>query len=424
MRAPIAVALVLTAASTFALFAQTTPPPPPPPPAQEALPPATPVAPSPSELTPTPPPPPPPAVEVQVTPPPPPPAPAAAPAKEPEKKPAAGPFQIKAGDVNIKFGLLLQPQADFSENASTGDYAQNLQLRRTRFLVGGNVTKNVAFFFETEAARLGGANAAGVKTSTFQVLDAVAEWRIKKAFNLWAGLIYLPTSREALKSSTSEFMLDASAYAYTASGALGGSGGRDTGFLARGYFLNDKLEYRAGVFQGLREAGSENELRKIARVQYNFFDTEVYALPSYAGSYFGTKKILAVGAAIDDQLTYTGYTADVFADIPTGFGAAQGLVLYHNFDGGVKVPALADSNVMQVEGGLYFKGPKLGPWARVEQREWAGANSAKDERRYQVGLNYYPYGNNFNIKLGLGRISPEHGEDTNQITLQLQAFYF
>ena len=336
----------------------------------------------------------------------------------------AGPFQIKSGDVNIRFGLLLQPQADFSENAK-GETGKNLLLRRTRLIAGGQVTKNVFFFFQTESSRLGATNASGTKviSAGFQVIDAVAEYRYSKPLNLWAGLIYLPTSREALKGSSSEFMIDTNSYAYTATTALAGTGGRDTGFMARGYFLQDHLEYRAGVFSGLRDTAAKNAFRTIGRVQYNVFDTEPYALPSYAGSYFGTKKILAIGAAIDRQKDYKGATADVYADFPTSFGSVLGTATYMHLDGDAFVPALGNSNIVVVDGGAYMKGTKLGPWARYEQRNFKGAGS-KDEKRYLVGLNFYPYGSNFNIKTAVGRFKPATGNDQKQFVVQLQIFYY
>jgi hypothetical protein len=167
-----------------------------------------------------------PVVAVQAAPP------AVTPAKEAEKKPAApaagSPFQLEVGDATIRFGVLMQPQADFQRNA-VGGYSQNLLMRRVRFVVGGQ-------------------------------------------------------------------------YAFTATGVLAGSDGRDTGVQARGYFFDDRLEYRAAIASGLREAGSRNAFRKVGRLHYNFFDKEVCNLPSCAGSNFGAKKILAVGAACDTQL--------------------------------------------------------------------------------------------------------------------------
>src|SRR6266542_1734507 len=360
---------------------------------------------------------------------PPPPAPATpAPAPKPAPKPApAGPIQIKVNDnVNFRFGLLLQPQLDLSENAN-GQTSENLMLRRVRFIVGGQVAKNAYFFFQTENSRLGGAVGTGSKviSTGFQTLDAAVEYRYSKPLNVIAGLIYLPTSREALKGSSSEFMIDQNTYAYTATGALAGTGGRDTGFLARGYFLKDKLEYRAGLFQGFRQTGSRNAFRQIARLQYNFFDTELYNFPSYPGSYFGTKKIVAVGGAYDKQASYKGPTADVYVDVPTAFGSALGTATVMRLDGGTLLPTtFGKSNTFVVDGGVFFKSNKLGPWARYEQRNFASPNSAKDEKRYLVGLNWYPYMNNFNIKGAVGQLKPAVGNKQKQATLQMQFSYY
>ncbi len=346
---------------------------------------------------------------------------------KPAPKPApAGPLQIKVSDtVNFRFGVLLQPQADFSQNAQGGT-GDNLMIRRTRFIVSGQLAKNVFFFYQTENARLGGAIGTGAKviSSGFITTDAVAEYRYSKPLNLWVGLIYLPTSRDALTSSASEFMIDVNSYAYTATGALAGTGGRDTGFMARGYFMADHLEYRVGAFQGLRESGSRNPFRKIARLQYEFFDTEPYGFPSYPGSYFGTKKIVAVGAAYDAQRHYKGPTADVHIDMPTAFGSAVSTVTYMRLDGDSTVTALPRSNVFVADGGVFFKGSKLGPWARYEDRSFAAPKKSSSEKRYLVGVNWYPYGNSFNVKSAIGYLKPEVGRKQKQLTLQMQFFIY
>lgn len=344
----------------------------------------------------------------------------------PQPKPSpAGPIQIKVNDnVNIRFGVLIQPQADFSENPAgpTEGTAENFLIRRMRFIAAGQVAKNAYFFFQTENSRLG--NAPKALGTGFQTIDAVLEYRYSKPLNLWAGLIYLPTSREALKSSASEFMIDVNSYAYTATGALAGTGGRDTGFMARGYFLGDRLEYRAGLFQGLRQAGSRNSFRQIARLSWEFADLEPYALPSFAGSYFGTKRVITAGASYDKQGDYKGPTADLYVDVPTAFGSALGTVTVMHLDGGTFAPALGRSNIFVADGGVFLKGSKLGPWLRYERRNFADPNSAKSEKRYVGGLNWYPYMNNFNIKVGVGQLHPAVGKSLNQTTVQMQFFYF
>ncbi|MDL2718272.1 MAG: porin [Acidobacteriota bacterium] len=348
---------------------------------------------------------------------------------------------IKVNDsINFKLGLLLQPQADFQEVGKvgvneSGGYSQNLLIRRVRLLVGGQVSKNVFFFLETENSQLGkstqtATGTTGVKAlgSGFNVLDAVAEWRIAKEFNVQVGEIRVPTSREGLKSSPTQFMLDFSAYAFLTSAATQSNAGRDTGAMARGYFFCDRLEYRAGVFQGFRQPGVKNSYRTAARLQYNFFDTEVYNFVSYAGSNLGAKKILAIGAGYDTQMDYKFASADLYIDFPIPLGAFESTVQYQYANGGNTFATLPQQSTFQIEGGVFLKALKIAPIVRYEQQTFtADIDQPKNQGRVAVGLNFYPRAkaeNNFNLKVWWQRVTPKVGFPTNQFTFQMQAYYF
>src|SRR5664280_2563939 len=62
---------------------------------------------------------------------------------------------VKVNDyVNFRLGILLQGQADFqqvanSANNASGGWQQNMLLRRARFILGGQVAKDVFFYFDT-----------------------------------------------------------------------------------------------------------------------------------------------------------------------------------------------------------------------------------------------------------------------------------
>src|SRR5664279_1251303 len=67
---------------------------------------------------------------------------------------------IKVNDtVNFKLGILLQGWADWNGQSNavgeTAGFQQNLFLRRARFFVGGQVAKDVTFFFMTDNPNLG-----------------------------------------------------------------------------------------------------------------------------------------------------------------------------------------------------------------------------------------------------------------------------
>ncbi len=353
---------------------------------------------------------------------------------------AAGPANaqaiIKVSDtVTLRFGAILQVQGDWLQTANateTTGYQQNLYIRRARLLFGGQIASDVYFFMDTENSKLGlnktGTSALG---SGFQLLDGFGEWRPSNAFILDAGLMLVPYSREALTSSGSIFFFDLSAYAFLQqTGTQNTGGNRDTGFQARGYFADDRLEYRVGVFQGERLTGSHNAFRVSGRLQLELLDREamhspggIYSL-AYAGYYSGDKSILALGAGLDTQMDYNYYSGDLFASIPTGkSGAINAKFQYQYVNGGTTFTTLPTENTEQVDLGYYIKDMKVAPVVRWEQRVYNGAE-AKNETRYGFGLNYYPYGNNFNIKAVFNRVDPKTGVSTNEFAIQLQFFYF
>jgi hypothetical protein len=362
---------------------------------------------------------------------------------------------IKVNDnINFKVGMLMQPQVDFQEvrnltDDGGGGYQQNFLIRRLRFLIGGQVAKDVFFFAETENSTLGkstqavgGTQAAKSLATGFNLIDAVGEWRIAKEFNVQFGEIRVPVSREALKGSTSQFMLDFSAYAFPTSAALQNNSERDTGVMLRGYFNCDRLEYRAGVFSGFRAPGVKNAPRFAGRLQYNFFDTEVYSFVSLPGGYYGAKKILAIGGGYDTQNDYRYASADMYLDWPIPLGSFESSVQYQYINGGnTFATALPQQNLFQVEGGIFLKGLGIAPIARYEQKRFTAANvnistAPKNENRVAIGLNYYPFPktpNAFNLKFWWQRVQltpgaaagqTTSGYATNQFTIQMQIYYF
>jgi hypothetical protein len=349
---------------------------------------------------------------------------------------------VKVNDnVNFKLGLLLQGQWDEqqvanSTNTATGGWQQNMLVRRARIIMGGQVAPNVFFYLDTENANLGKSTqtltsgTTGVKAPTtgFNLLDAVGEWRAAKEFNVQFGEILVPINRWILTSSASTFMLDQSSYNIVPSTALQNNTGRDTGFMFRGYFFCDRLEYRSAFLSGFRQPGVKNAPRFTERLQWNFFDTEVYALPSYAGANFGNRKILALGGAYDTQGDYKLASADLFMDLPIAIGSFESTIAYQHIDGGTFITSLPQENTFSIEAGVFIKPAKIAPIVRYEQKTFTPTASVpKNENRYVGGLNFYPYPkaeNNFNIKVWFSRVTPKVGFATNEFTVQMQVFYF
>jgi hypothetical protein len=331
--------------------------------------------------------------------------------------------QIKVNDdVNIKFGVLGQVQADALEDSNSDDYAKNFFLRRIRLLVGGSVAKNVSFFIETDAPNLGKTVSGGKAISPSVIVqDAYGEFMVSRALIVDGGLMFVPFSRDSLQSAATLLQIDYGSYTFSQSAPIQSINGRDAGFQGRGYFLDNHLEYRIGVFQGLRDTLSHNAFRYTGRVQYNVLETEDGFF--YTGTYLGKKKILAIGGAFDAQEDYHGFDVDLFVDHPAGPGAVTGQFSYNRFDGDVFLPTLPKQDDLQLELGYFLSRPKITPVLQYVQRGVVDAASG-DESRVSIGLNYWWAGHNANVKGAYTRINPSGAKNQNEFTIQVQFFYY
>jgi hypothetical protein len=337
---------------------------------------------------------------------------------------------IKVNDnINIKFGTLIQAWADSAEIATDPQgYSNNLFLRRFRFLVGGQITPTISFFFETDNPNLGKAPKA--LGSGFITQDAFIEWKplgaTNNTFILDAGLMLPPLCRNCLESAASILSLDYGSFSFSESAPTQSSVGRDTGVVAKGYLSGGHFEYRAGIFQGFRRAGSRNAMRGTARVQYNVWDTETGYV--YPGVYLGNKKVLAFGAGADHQNEYRAWSADAFLSLPDpAKNALNGEITLLRFDGGTGffTTPLPKQDDATVQVGYYLAGPKVMPWARYERQDFKlAASDPNDNKRWQAGATWFPNGHNFNIKGAYSHVTPKVGNSTNEYTVQMQFFYY
>ncbi len=191
----------------------------------------------------------------------------------------------------------------------------------------------------------------------------------------------VPSSRNALQSTASYYTLDISPITTVNNTATQSSALRDAGFGADGFFFDDHLLYRVGVFQGERDRNGRDSLRTAGYVQYDFFDTETsYAL---VGTALGKKKILAIDVGADNQGAYRSYSANVAADLPVRHGdEIGGQVQYFHYDGRQKFLAIPDQNDVMVEAAYYLHRFKVQPFAKFETQNFVAAvNNIKDVTR-------------------------------------------
>jgi len=426
--------------ATFALFAvmsaagtaraQTPPPDEAPPPAADAPAAAAPVA-APAEVPPPPPPPPPPAPAPVTT--------------------GFAPLKVEANGNSIRIGLLFQPAFRTASVASdlTG-YSNNLFLRRTRILVGGSLFGKFDYFLDTDYPNLFFGNAeAGNAMATpptnptntkggpgMYIQDAFItakpiEGEFKDAFKIDAGFMLPPMAHNAVQGAGTLYSLDYFANSFLHGNVFGSSVnpvGRDLGVQVRGLLVGGLIEYRAGLFQGLRdvqsgtEVASRNFFRATGRVQINFLDAEPGFF--YAGTYLGAKRIASIGGSADIQNNYKYFNGDAFVDLPAGPGVLTAQVNYAHWNGDGFV-ALPKEWAIMGEAGYNFS-TIVSPLVRAEYLVATAANGDQTKTaRYGGGVNWWTFGHNANLK-SLYQFVKVDGASKgfNQIDLQWQLYFY
>lgn len=340
--------------------------------------------------------------------------------------PAVAQIVVKNEDVTFKFGIQGQLWADWTQDSSGSQgYQQNLYLRRARIIVSGDVGKDISFFFETDDPKLGitPKNLA----SGFVIQDALMEWKPTKVFQVDGGLFIVPFTRNGLQSTLSYYTLDVSPISTVNNTSTQSAALRDLGFQFKGFFLDDRLQYRLGAFDGERDANGHNSLRTTGYLQYDFFDREKGYL--FTGTALGKQKILAVDAGFDKQGSYRGTSANVAADIPVNKGdEVGGQFQFIHYDGRTKFTAIPDQNDFLAEGAYYVHQDKIQPFLKYEAQSFVtAANASKDINRFGFGANYYFRGQNLKWTCQYLRAMPQNNltiKSANEFTVQLQLMYF
>jgi hypothetical protein len=374
--------------------------------------------------------------------------------------PPATPLRIESPSASIQFGLLAQPQLEVAGAPDAEKTSKNLFLHRIRFMVGGTLFNSFDYFFDVdypELFKLDTANptgGTGKNAPGLNVQDAFVT--AKPAGNLIkidAGYMLPPYSHNAIQGAGTLYGSDYFVNSHrrnviSNADPFGSSGqspqGRDAGLQVRGLLLDDHIEYRAGIFQGLRvgpvpqtmvtqaEVGALNFFRVAARLQINLLDAETGYF--YQGTYLGAKKILSVGGFYDFQDTYKSFGADAFVDLPVGPGIVTGQFNFVGWDGGTppggmavtSLQALPKSTAMMFEAGYLIRPIMLSPTVRVEKltvNEPTPQNPSED--RIGGGLTFWPYGHNSNIKAFFAKVHRDPApHDFNQINVQWQVYFY
>ena len=165
------------------------------------------------------------------------------------------PIPVEGATLNL--GLQLQTQFLVNE-AGTPDgtgSSYDLFVRRSRLMVGGDMSQNISFFLQLDNANFG-------KFGNFNgraiVQDAWIGWAptgIKGGTVVYidAGILLIPISHHLLESTTNFVTADAQVDAFRLPGSAFAAF-RDTGVQVRGWAFDKKIGFRGGVYEGYAPA--------------------------------------------------------------------------------------------------------------------------------------------------------------------------
>lgn len=340
------------------------------------------------------------------------------------------------------------PGGNFSEG-----WNKAANVYRARILVGGQLSRKGAFFMETEIPRPLGTFSNSPLVAPF-ILDCQYEHTFSNAFMLIAGQQLVSNNRNGLQGAASLMANDFSWFQYPfnipgPANFLSNAFGRDIGLNARGFFLNDKLEYRLGLFSG-RRFSPDAPFRTVARLVYNFLEPDKNFY--YAGTQLGKGKTISLGAGLDAQATYKNFGVDLFIDVPLGPGSLTLNGAFQAITGGTDtstvytfVNEIPKQSIQFLELGYYFPSLKIQPWVKFEnvstsseelQRGGASETIFNDLNSFTVfgaGVNYFFNGYGANLRLSYNSFSKGNFDfvsgtvdkkSSGQIMLQLQFFIF
>jgi hypothetical protein len=375
-----------------------------------------------------------------------------------KQAPVPVPSSFKVGLLAQAYGQLLQEQITAKQEATPGfegHWQRQMFVRRLRVLLGGDIAKNTSFFAESDATNIGKVEANGLKPTkvSMYIQDAYIQHTLATEFSVVAGLQLVGITRNSLQSAGSLMALDYGAYQFLTSTPFDNTAGRDLGVNFRGFLLDERLEYRAGVFSG-KNLNLYSPLRTVVRLNYMFEDREKGFF--YSGTTLSKGRLLSIGAGMDVQGSYRGYSVDAIADLPltqSGSLTASGSVSM--FDGGGSATdstfftgAIPRQNVFFAEVGYFFKDYGLQPYLKYESdavdatiASQVGAtpstldlqNRLRSKSRFGIGLNYYLSGHNASFKILYEfssryrvALDPTQAESkTNgELSIQLQFFSF
>jgi hypothetical protein len=340
-------------------------------------------------------------------------------------------------DTFVNIGVLVQPQLLFTQDAApAGGWTSDIFLRRGRIILSGQVDSHIGFVLVTDQPNWGKNGEYG---ATMLIQDAVASYKFGPGLTVDAGFMLLPFLRNNYVSAGALHTIDfhANVIKFPISKAF-----RDMGIVVRGLLADDRIYYRAGIFNGIAsragdptttpptpELNGSDSPRFTGTVRFNVAGKEdAYALP---GIYFAAAPIISVGVGLDYQneaygvdSKHLGFNVDAHMEYPLGADneliASAAFLRYADYGAGV---AHEEGDAFFLEAGFRYQ--VIEP---ILSYEWFDGENTLRQSTLRAGLNWWIQQHKYNLKAEVAFPSnedPPGGSAANDVvaTVQMQASF-
>ncbi len=304
-------------------------------------------------------------------------------------------------DTWIQLGLLGQFQVE-SAQLSEDEWTFDIFTRRARIMGLGSVHEKVRFFFSTDVPNTGKTGAP----NDIVWNDGFVDFQLMPELKIAFGRILVPFSPENQASAAAILGIDYNLNLLKLPTFMDRAFWRDDGFELRGVLVDGLIEYRGGVFRGMRDmdANPGYHPRAIGMVMVNFADAQPGWF--YNPNSLGSLEVLSVGGGVDyiansaeDVDASVAWNAFAKVEQPVGGGVVNALLAYYDWSGPRPWAGDFEGQTIGAQVGFLLPGEimtgRLQPVVRYQRQD---PDEGQSLDTINVGLNYYLKGQAINFK--------------------------
>lgn len=343
-------------------------------------------------------------------------------------QPGLLPVMPAGKEPKLKIGGLVQFQGEFGDAGDSRYSADNndrLRLRRVRLGASGQFLEDVDFKVEGEFVGSG-----------VTLTDGYMTWTRFDEANLRFGQFKTPFGYEFLVSDPK---------LYTIERTLGSDVltlNRQVGAQASGAFLDKRLTYAAGAFNGSganTTANDNDSFLYAGRVAGTPWQDRLFDVPAKwtvgANAYASSDKSVTINKALGiDSTPATAANDNIFAGERLGWGVDTqfklgGLDVWTEYirvtfkPDAAKPAADFDSDTWYVQVGYFVIPNKLQPVLKFETFDPNTSVSGDETDTWTLGLNYYLKGDDLKAMTGYTITDSPIGESDEKLFLRMQVIF-